>query len=430
MHLDIYGDTLTALVTAAALSSTGHQVTLRVPAGQVADDLDAHRMPYQEPGLEAMLDEQQRAGRLLTGSAEQMPDDRVEAVFLALSPAAQPFAESLVDQLAARREHSWLVVNQSNFPVGTTEMLQQRLRDGAEPGVDRAVIVMPEMLQEGAALQSFMRPSSILVGCDSDWAEIHIREMLRPFNRLRDVMRLLRPREAEFTKLAINGMLATRLGFMNDMASLADALHVDIEQVRMGMGADPRIGEAYLYPGCGFGGLNFSRNVMSLANTLESSGVGSELLEQVLLINERQKEVLFRKLWQHYRTDLHGKTVTIWGAAFKPGTGRIDNAPALKLLEALWAQGVIVRVHDPKALPTLRAHYGERIDLVLCEDPYEAARGADALMLVTEWKDYWSPDYPRLHNLMAEPLLLDGRNILDPEFVRSSGFIYYGIGRQ
>ena len=332
MHLDIYGDTLTALVTAAAMSSTGHQVTLRVPAGQVADDLEAHRMPYQEPGLEAMLDEQQKAGRLLTGSAEQMPDDRVEAVFLALSPAAQPFAESLVDQLAARREHSWLVVNQSNFPVGTTETLQQRLRDGADPGVDRAVIVMPEMLQEGAALQSFMRPSSILVGCDSDWAEVHIREMLRPFNRLRDVMRLLRPREAEFTKLAINGMLATRLGFMNDMASLADALRVDIEQVRMGMGADPRIGEAYLYTGCGFGGMNFSRNVMSLANTLESSGVGSELLEQVLLINERQKEVLFRKLWQHYRTDLHGKTVALWGAAFKPGTGRIDNAPALKLL--------------------------------------------------------------------------------------------------
>lgn len=430
MHLDIYGDTLTALVTAATLSSTGHQVTLRVPAGQVADDLDAGRMPYQEPGLEAMLDQQQQAGRLLAGSADEMPGDRVEAVFLALSPAALPFAESVIDQLALRREHSWLVVNQSNFPVGTTESLQQRLRDGADAGVDRAVIVMPEMLQEGAALQSFMRPSSILVGCDSDWAEVHIREILRPFNRLRDVMRLLRPREAEFTKLAINGMLATRLGFINDMASLADALQVDIEQVRMGMGADPRIGEAYLYPGCGFGGLNFSRNVMSLADTLESSGVGSELLEQVLLINERQKEVLFRKLWQHYRTDLHGKTVTLWGAAFKPGTGRIDNAPALKLLDALWAQGVTVRVHDPKALPTLRAHYGERADLLLCDDPYEAARGADALMLVTEWKDYWSPDYPRLRSLMAQPLLLDGRNILDPDFVRSSGFVYYGIGRQ
>lgn len=430
MHLDVYGDTLTALVTAAALSSTGHVVTLRVPAGSVADELDAGRMPFQEPGLEAMLDEQQRVGRLQTGSADDMPADRIEAVFFALSPSAQPFAESVVDRLAARSEHSWLVVNQSNFPVGTTEVLQQRLRDGADPGVDRAVICMPEMLQEGAALSSFMRPAHILVGCDSGWAEVQIREILRPFNRVRDNMRLMRPREAEFTKLAINGMLATRLGFMNDMASLADALGVDIEEVRQGMGADPRIGEAYLYPGCGFGGLNFSRNVMSLASTLEASGVGSELLEQILLINERQKEVLFRKLWQHYRTDLKGKSVAIWGASFKPGTSRIDNAPSLKLLEALWAQGVAVRVHDPKALPSLQQRYGDRPDLVICDDLYEAARDCDALMLVTEWKDYWSPDFPRLRSLMRQPVLLDGRNVLDPGFVRSSGFTYYGIGRQ
>lgn len=430
MHLDVYGDTLTALVTAAALSSTGHVVTLRVPAGSVADELDAGRMPFQEPGLEMALDEQQRAGRLLTGSAGETPDDRTEGVFLALSPSAQAFAESVIDRLAARAGHGWLVINQANFPVGTTEALQARLRAGADPGVHRAVICMPEMLQEGAALQSFTRPGHILIGCDDDWAELQIREVLRPFTRLRDSFRIMRPREAEFTKLAINGMLATRLGFMNDMASLADALGVDIEQVRKGMGADPRIGEAYLYPGCGFGGLNFSRNVMSLANTLEASGVGSELLEQVLLINERQKEVLFRKLWQHYRTDLKGKTVALWGASFKPGTGRIDNAPSLKLLEALWAQSVTVRVHDPKALPALRQRYGERDDMVLCDDPYDAAKGCDALMLVTEWKDYWSPDYSRLRSVMREPVLLDGRNILDPAFVRSSGFTYYGIGRQ
>ncbi len=430
MHLDVYGDTLTALVTAAALSSTGHVVTLRVPEGSVADELDAGRMPFQEPGLELVLDEQQRAGRLLTGPAAEAPGDRTEGVFLALSPSAQTLAESVIDRLAGRVEHSWLVINQSNFPVGTTEALQTRLRDGADPGVNRAVVCMPEMLQEGAALQSFTRPGHILIGCDSDWAEVQIREVLRPFNRLRDSFRIMLPREAEFTKLAINGMLATRLGFMNDMASLADALGVDIEQVRKGMGADPRIGEAYLYPGCGFGGLNFSRNVMSLANTLEASGVGSELLEQVLLINERQKEVLFRKLWQHYRTDLKGKSVALWGASFKPGTGRIDNAPSLKLLEALWAQGVVVRVHDPKALSSLKERYGERADMVLCDDPYEAAQGCDALMLVTEWKDYWSPDFSRLRGVMRQPVLLDGRNILDPTFVRGSGFTYYGIGRQ
>jgi UDPglucose 6-dehydrogenase len=430
MHLDVYGDTLTALVTAAALASTGHVVTLRVPPGAVADELDAGRLPFQEPGLDALMDEQQLAGRLQPGDFHSTAHDHVSAVFLALSPSSQDIAEQIVDRLAARESQNWLVVNQSNFPVGTSEQLQARLQRGAPMTVNRAVICMPEMLQEGAALQSFMRPSHLLVGCDSDWAEELIREILRPFNRLRENFRIMLPREAEFTKLAINGMLATRLGFMNDMASLADALGIDIEHVRKGMGADPRIGEAYLYPGCGFGGLNFSRNVMSLASTLEASGVGSELLEQVLLINERQKEVLFRKLWQHYRTDLRSRSVAMWGAAFKPGTGRIDNAPSLRLLEALWAQGVIVRVHDPRALPALHARFGERPDLVLVDDPYEAARGADALMLVTEWKDYWSPDFPRLQALMKSPVVLDGRNILDPAFVRGSGFTYYGIGRQ
>jgi UDPglucose 6-dehydrogenase len=430
MHLDVYGDTLTALVTASALASTGHVVTLRVPPGVAADELDAGRLPFQEPGLDTLMDEQQQAGRLLRGEYEATSDDQVSAVFLALSPSAQQAAEQIVDRLAARDGQSWLLVNQSNFPVGTSEQLQARLQRGAGVTLNRAVICMPEMLQEGAALQSFMRPSHLLVGCDNEWAEGLIREILRPFNRLRENFRVMLPREAEFTKLAINGMLATRLGFMNDMASLADALGIDIEHVRKGMGADPRIGEAYLYPGCGFGGLNFSRNVMSLASTLEASGVGSELLEQVLLINERQKEVLFRKLWQHYRTDLQSRTVAMWGAAFKPGTGRIDNAPSLRLLEALWAQGVTVRVHDPRALPALQARYGARDDLVLVEDPYEAARDADALMLVTEWKDYWSPDFPRLRALMASPVLLDGRNILEPGFVRSSGFTYYGIGRQ
>lgn len=430
MHLDIYGDTLTALVTAATLSSTGHVVTLRVPAGSVADELAAGKTPFQEPGLDAMLDEQRRAGRLRQGSAEAIPEDKVEALFFAVSPADLAFVESVVDRLALRRGQGWLVVNQSNFPVGASEKLQQRLRNGDPADDTRAVICMPEMLQEGAALQSFTRPAHLLIGCDSEWAEQQIREIFRPFIRLRDSVRIMHPREAEFTKLAINGMLATRLGFMNDMASLADQLGVDIEQVRRGMGADPRIGEAYLYPGCGFGGLNFSRNVMSLADTLEASNVGSELLEQVLLINERQKELLFRKLWQHYETNLRGRTVAIWGASFKPGTDRIDNGPALKLLEALWAQGVTVKIHDPKALDNLQRRFGDRADLVLCKTPYEAATDSDALMLVTEWKDYWSPDFPELRRLMATPVLLDGRNIYDPAYVKSSGFTYYGVGRQ
>jgi len=243
------------------------------------------------------------------------------------------------------------------------------------------------------------------------------------------VIRVMGLREAEFTKLAISGMLATRLSYMNDMALLAEQLDVDIDTVRQGVGSDPRIGEAYLYAGCGFGGSGFSRDVMSLTDTLRSKEVSAKLLEQVMEINERQKEVLFRRFWRHFEGEVAGRRVAIWGAAFKPGSDRVDNGPALKLIEALWAQDVQVHVHDPLALPELGVWADGHPDLILHDDPYQAVAEADALMLVTEWKQYWSPDWSRLRDTMGTPLILDGRNIYDPEYVRGQGLLYHGIGR-
>src|SRR5690554_4074063 len=431
MFLEVYGDTLCALVSAAAMASTGHQVTLHVSADSVANKLDNDDFSLREPGLAALMLEQRRAGRLVVAPLSVLPDSRCTVLWLALAPDALEFAHQLMDSLPATIDPEFLVVNQSTFPVGTTEALQRGLL--ARPGADSrfgAVISVPDLLTEGAALSGFTRPTHWLVRADMPWASRLAAELLRPFNRRRDGIMQMRPREAEFTKLAINGMLATRLSYMNDMANLADSLDVDIERVRQGMGADTRIGEAYLYPGCGFGGLSFSRDVMSLASTLQHSGLQAQLIEEVLQINERQKEALFRKLWQHYDTELTGRKVAIWGAAFKPESSRIDNAPALKLITALWAQGVQVHVHDPRALPALAEWAGERDDLVLHEDPCEAAAGADALMLVTEWKPYWSPDFKRLHAEMNKPLLLDGRNVWDPGFVKRAGFTYYGIGRR
>ncbi|MCH8545008.1 MAG: nucleotide sugar dehydrogenase [Alcanivorax sp.] len=425
MHLNVYGDTLCALVTATAMASSGHQVVLRSAAGAFAEALQGGESLYREPGLAKLLKEQLDAGRLRWGALDEPPAPEVRALFMAFEQADEPVARDvllrLAEQMAGRTAPS-VVINQSAFPVGTTEELQMLFPVGS-------VVCLPEFLQEGAAVQSFVRPARLLLGCDNERAELLVREVFRPFNRLSDHFLVMRPREAEFAKLAITGMLATRVSFMNDMANLADTLGVDIEQVRRGVGSDPRIGEAYLYPGCGFGGPGLSQNVISLSDTLAASGVGSELLTQVLRINERQKEVMFRKLWRHYDTALSGRVVAVWGAAFKPGTGRIDNAPILKLLEALWAQGVTVRVHDPEALPALRETYGARDDLILCDEPYLAAEGADALMLVTEWKAYWSPDFERLSKIMRAPLILDGRNIYDPAFVRQSGFTYYGVGR-
>lgn len=431
MHMDVYGDTLCALVSAAALASSGNQVFLHLPDGPVAQALSRGDYPYREPGLADLMAEQSQAGRLVLVDMDTLPEQQSRVVWLALSPDAIQQAQTILRSLPANRSQAWLVVNQSTFPVGSSESLQQVLEElEAEGESESAVVSLPDLLTEGNALAGFTRADSWLLGSDEPWAQKLVLELLRPFNRRRDTVMIMRPREAEFTKLAITGMLATRLSYMNDMANLADSLNVDIERIRQGMGADRRIGESYLYPGCGFGGLSFSRDVMSLACTLHGSGIQAQLLDEVLRINERQKEVLFRKLWRHYGADLRGRRVAIWGVAFKPDSARIDNSPALKLIEALWAQGVKVHVHDPRALDNLAAWAGERSDLVLHDDPYEAAEGADALMLVTEWKAYWSPDLLRLKMSMAYPLLLDGRNVWDPEFIKQSGFDYFGIGRR
>ena len=430
MQLEVYGDTLCALVSATALASAGNQVFLHLPEGNVAQQLAQGDCPFREPGLADLMAEQSQAGRLVLSSLESPPHQQSTVVWLALSPDALELAVQIVAMLPTHRAERWLVVNQSTFPVGTSESLQRALVENTtESETGSAVVSLPDLLIEGNALQSFMRADSWLLGAEQVWAQKQVAELLRPFNRRRDAIMLMGSREAEFTKLAITGMLATRLSYMNDMANLADNLGVDIERIRQGMGADKRIGEAYLYPGCGFGGLSFSRDVMSLASTLQGSGMQAQLLDEVLRINERQKEVLFRKLWRHYGTELRGRRVAIWGVSFKPESSRIDNSPALKLIEALWAQGVEVHVHDPRALQVLGEWAGERDDLVLHDDPYAAVEGADALMLVTEWKAYWSPDLLRLKMSMAYPLLLDGRNVWDPDFIKQSGFTYFGIGR-
>jgi UDPglucose 6-dehydrogenase len=425
MRIDLFGDTLCAQVSAAALAQSGHRVRWYLPAGRVADALREGRVLYREPGLAELVARQCEEGRLHYQGLDEPAHDPASVVFLALQPGMFEQALEIVARLA-RSGACQLLVNQSTFPVGCSEKLQQRLH---QAGALAPVVCLPDTLQEGMALQTFTRPNHILLGCEDRHAEAQMREILRPYNRRRDVIQVMKPREAEFTKLAISGMLATRLSYMNDMALLAEVLHVDIDMVRQGMGSDPRIGESYLYAGCGFGGPGFSSDVMTLTDTLRDKRIGTELLSDVLRINERQKEVLFRKFWRHFNGDVKGRRATLWGAAFKPNTDRVDNGPALKLIEALWAQQVQVHVHDPLALPALRHWADGRGELFTHEDPYEALRDSDALMLVTEWKPYWSPDWDDLKAAMRTPLILDGRNIFDPASVRRHGFDYQGIGR-
>ncbi|MFO7648134.1 UDP binding domain-containing protein [Halomonas sp. 3H] len=428
MRVLIHGSELAAATAAAALSWVGHRVTWLPHAAAPWATLARADWLRREPRLLLQLEEAQASGSLRlveegATAAECLADQ--EVVWLSLSPEQRGEVAPLLARLAKASPGDLVLVNNSTFPVGETERLEALLE-----GQGHAV-ALPDLIEEGRAWDTFTRPGRWLLGCDDAGAEARVRELLRAFNRRSEVFQRMPRRAAELTKLAINGMLATRISYMNEIAGLADSLGVDVEFVRQGMGSDSRIGYEYLYPGCGFGGPNFSRDLMRLADVQSASGRRSALLEQVLDINEHKKETLFRKLWSHFHGRLEGRTVAIWGAAFKPGTARIDHAPVLTLLRSLWAQGVRVRLHDPSAIPALLAEVGEHPLLEVFDgDPYVACEGACALMLVTEWKAYWNPDWARLSARLDEKLLLDGRNIYDPAWVAAQGLHYRGIGRR
>lgn len=420
MKIAVFGATLQAAVMSALWAETGHQVYwcrgLAESCSQVLN-LDTQ--------LQELLSRQKQLGSLHELTLGQLSED-IEVYFFGFSPSCQQEALEIAQQLGRRPLiHPKLMINGSTFGLQGTAALQQVL------GKD-AWVYLPDMIQEGRSAESFTHSRAVVVGIEqqhSDFAQMQIRELLRPFFPLSQQYLFMPILDAEFTKLSISGMLATRISYMNDLAQVAEKLQIDIENVRLGLGADNRIGSSYLQPGVGFGGDNFSRDILTLSETMSSSGTNSRLLQQVWEINQQQKELLFRKLWNYYCCDLKGKVVAIWGAAFKENTGSTINSPVHAMLEALWAQQVTVKVHDPAALPDLERLYGPRADLVLCQRPYEAVEGAHALCLMTAWKAYWSPDYPRLKQLMAHPLLLDGRNIYDPAYVKAQGFAYEGVGR-
>ncbi|WP_404377753.1 nucleotide sugar dehydrogenase [Vreelandella aquamarina] len=424
MRVLLHGSELSAATAAAALAWVGHRVDWLLHESMPWETLANADWLRREPSLMAQIEHATAVGNLTivaTPEASEEPD----IVWLALSPSQRPSANTLLQHPMFQEYSGAVLVNNSTFPVGETERLHSLM------GQQHSRVALPDTLEEGRAWLSFTRPTRWLLGCDDAVGEQMVRELLRAFNRRSEVFQRMPCRAAELTKLAINGMLATRISYMNEIAGLADTLGVDVEHVRQGMGADTRIGFEYLYPGCGFGGPNFSRDLMRLADVQSASGRYSALLEQVMDINEQKKETLFRKLWGFFEGNLAGKTVAIWGAAFKPGTARIDHAPVLTLLEALWAQGVTVRLHDPAAIPALYSAVGQRDDLItFADDPYFACQGADALMLVTEWKAYWNPDWQRLAAQLSGKLVLDGRNIYDPAFVASCGLHYRGIGRR
>lgn len=419
MKIAVFGTTLHAGVMAALLAEYGNQIYW---CTSVTCEENISVLSYQDQDVNNYLNKQRKAGFLKESPFSEIPLD-IEVYLFCFSPTQIELALKTVEKLSERPiVHPRLMINGSTFGLHGTEKLKQHLPKDEW-------VYFPDVIQEGNAINSVLNVKHVIVGVESRDASETMQELLRPFFQFSYQYLFMPILDAEFTKLSISGMLATRISYMNDLAMVAEKLGIDIANVKHGIAADTRIGAAYLSPGVGFGGENFSHDILTLSSTVSETGTKSHLLEQVWAINEQQKEILFRKLWNYYHCSLNGKTVAIWGASFKENTSNIHNSPIHILLAALWAQGVIVRLHDPQALDEIAATYGHREDLILCNDQYEAARDAHALCLVTAWKQYWSPDFKQLQQLMKHPLILDGRNIYDPAYVKAKGFAYEGVGR-
>lgn len=432
MKISVFGCELTGLVTAGALAHAGNDV-MALPVGQVkVEDLVAGRLPREEPGLDALLAQQYKEGRLQFEADWQVGLAHADVLILSTPSWRLDRAEALIELMGETVERDLLVVNQSTFPVGTADRFEQSLLDAfAKRNLDInvAVVAMPDFISEGSALDNFMRPDRIVLGCRQADSIKVMRDLLRPFNRMTDQIKVMSTRAAEYTKYAVNALLATRISLVNELANNAEHFDIDFEEVRQGLGSDSRIGFSYLYPGCGFGGPSFAADVRALVGDLQAKGYDADLLRTVLSNNEIQKEVLFRKAWRFFDTDLRGLKIGVWGLSFKPNTSTVENAPSLKALEAFAAQGAQVKAYDPKAMQDFSNSWQGVEPIEMVDSMYQAIEGVDALIILTEWKLFWNPDYVVMKQKMRQPIIFDGRNIFDPDIMKQQGFRYFGVGR-
>ncbi len=439
MKVCVFGAGYVGLVTAACLADMGNSVVCLDINIERVEELQRGQIPIHEPGLGDMVKRNAAAGRL------QFTTDAVSAVahgtiiFIAVgTPSNEDGSADLAYVLAAAAtigQHMYdykVIVGKSTVPVGTADKVRAAI--GVELRrrsvlLPYAVVSNPEFLREGDAIEDFMRPDRVIVGADDEQAGLLMRALYAPFLRNRDRLLLTDVRSAELTKYVANAMLAARISFMNEMAALAERLGADIEQVRLGIGSDPRIGSHFLYAGCGWGGSCLPKDVKALRRMGDEVGVELGLMNAVQDINDRQRHLLCERLVARLGESLAGHTIAVWGLAFKPGTDDLREAPSLVVIDELLQRGAVVRAFDPVAMPGLAARWPGRPGLELVSSPLAAAAGASALLVVTEWREFRSPDFIALRNTMKTPLLLDGRNLYDPAMMKQLGFEHLGIGR-
>lgn len=439
MKVTVFGIGYVGLVQAAVLAEAGHQVCcVDVNPKRVAD-LQAGIIPIYEPGLSALVQQGVAQGLLhfTTDGAAGVAFGELQFIAVGTPPDEDGSADlkyvlAVASTIATHMTTPKVVINKSTVPVGTGDKVQAVIAatlTERQQDIQFAVVSNPEFLKEGAAVADCQRPDRIILGTDNPWAEKLLRELYMPFNRNHDKIIVMDVRSAELTKYAANCMLATKISFMNEMSNLAELLGADIEQVRHGIGSDPRIGYHFIYPGCGYGGSCFPKDVQALIKTAEHIGYNTQLLKSVEAVNNQQKHKLFGFLQQHFAGDLQGKTIAVWGLSFKPNTDDMREASSRVLMESLWQAGATVQAFDPEAMEETQRIYGARPDLKLVGTKEAALQNADVLVICTEWKSFRSPDFVALKQQLKQPVIVDGRNLFEPSRLKELGFTYYAIGR-
>ena len=439
MRLTIFGSGYVGLVAGACMAEMGNNVVCYDIDEAKINRLNAGELPIYEPGLEAYIVRNMESGRLVFTTDVKKAVDHGLFQFVAVgTPPDEDGSADLKHVLAVARsigEHMdeyRIVVDKSTVPVGTADKVGAEIRKALKArgkSVEYDVVANPEFLKEGAAISDFMKPDRIIIGTDNPRTAELLKSLYEPFNRNHDRVICMDVRSAELTKYAANAMLATKISFINELANLAEHFGADIEKVRLGIGSDPRIGYHFIYPGAGYGGSCFPKDVRALAKSAADSGYDAVLLNAVEDVNVRQKLRIFEKLMDHYGGELKGKTIALWGLSFKPRTDDMREAPSRVIMEALWDAGASIRAYDPEAMEKTAKIYPDQKGLELCKTAYGALEGCDALVIITEWQEFRSPDLDLLKTTLTEPVIFDGRNLYDPGLLHTMGITYYAIGR-
>lgn len=439
MKITIFGTGYVGLITGACLAETGNQVLcMDVDEGKI-EALKRGVIPIREPGLQDLVVSNTKSGRLsfTTAVAEAVKSSDLLFIAVGTPPNIDGSADlrhalRVATDIGKYMEQAKIVVTKSTVPVGTSDQVKTAVQaqlDARNSELKFSVAANPEFLKEGSAVADFMKPDRIIVGSQSEKAKSALKELYAPFCSNPDSMIYMDIRSAELTKYAANTMLATKISFINEIANLAEKVGADIEQVRKGIGSDPRIGNRFIYPGCGYGGSCFPKDVRALSKTAKENGIDMGILDAVNTANEHQKTRLFSLINQHFKSDIAGKTFAVWGLAFKPETADMREAPSRVLIEALLKAGAIVKAHDPGALEEAARVYPDQAALNLVDSPTEALSDADALVICTEWQHFRKPDFDYLLAALRNPVIFDGRNLYDPDQMDNLGFTYYAIGR-